>query len=394
MRAALLLVLLAAAPARAAFVRSVMDRVDTEPLFDSEYFLDLRAFSWPRAWDDAWAASSGGYRVNGASLDCCDLYLDQGLVFARRLTPRLEFRFRYTDLEDKDRQETHHWLELETRLGRGWSAEVFGEPAFRKEDADIGLGVRWRRDGGQFRLRRNAVDFNFNSRGSTSQRYSLKPYTYELFAESGLGAGALRLWAELDSPTRRDDPAAFRSFGYRREQVRLGWESDQGWAPRVAWSFERQRKQDRYATAAAGTSTDAVRRVHTLTASLRRRAGDRDEFEPGIAYMTRAARADDYFASAASVAYRRWEVQPWLRWRREASTLILWELSPFLSLGEDRLRRGNGTFTSRVVTEAKIGGALEFRFSKTAWLALNTNFDADTPGKFWDGGNIRAMFLF
>ena len=109
-----------------------MDRVDTEHLFDSEYFLDLRSFAWSRASEDSWAASTGGYRVNGASLDCCDLYLDQSLLFTRRLTPGLEFRFLFVALSDKARQESHHYLEFEKALGAGWSAEIFGEPTFRK----------------------------------------------------------------------------------------------------------------------------------------------------------------------------------------------------------------------------------------------------------------------
>lgn len=384
--------LFAAIPARATFIRGLMDRADTEALFDSEYFLDLRAFSWPRAWEDPWAASTGAYRISGASLDCCDLYLDQGLKFARRLTPRLEFRFRYEQRDDKDRQEFHHWLELETALGRGWSVEVIGEPTYRKEDSDIGLGLRWRRGGFEARARRLAVDFNFNSRGSTSQRYSLKPYTDQLAASYDAAGGRIWAAAELDAATRRDDPAARRSFGYRRERVSAGWSGAGDLAPRLALSTDREERLDRRATPALGTSTDFRRRVNALEASARVRGGG-TEWEPGFSALRRTAQADDPFNPGSGVSYLRWEVQPYLRWRRELSELVLVELSPFLSLGEDRSRRPSQRLGGTLV-EAKTAAAVEWRFSSLSWIGLNANIDMDQPGKFWDGGNVRAMFLF
>ncbi|MBI5247725.1 MAG: hypothetical protein HY923_11155 [Elusimicrobia bacterium] len=394
--ASALLLLALTAPARATFVRAVMDRADTESLFDSEYFADLRGFAVPRSWTDTWAASTSGYRINGASLDCCALYLDQELKFARRLTPRLEFRFRFTDLDDKDRQEQHHWLELETDLGAGFSLEAFGEPAYRKEDADIGLGLRWRRGGGQLRVRRNMVDFNFNSRGSTTERYSLKPYTDELHLEAP--AGAWRAWAglELDEPTRREIPAENRSFGYTRTRALLGAGSDEGIAPRLVYSLETQRKVNRFATVAAGESQDARRQVHAFESSARLRPRDGDELEPGLAYLNRSARTDRPEVPAGGTTYRRWELQPWLRWRRRWTKIATGELAAFLSFGENRTFRSPGATPSahETLVEAKIGTGVDFLFSPSARLGLYGTFDADAPGHFWDGGNVRAMFLF
>jgi hypothetical protein len=385
-------ILLSALPARATFIRGLLERADTEALLDSEYFLDLRAFSWPRAWEDEWAASSGAYRISGASLDCCDLYLDQGLKLSRRLTPRLEFRFRMEQRDDKDRRETHHWLELETDIGRGWSVEVIGEPTYRKEDADIGLGARWRGGGFEARARRLAVDFNFNSRGSTSERYTLKPYTDQLSASLEAGDGRVWTTAELDGATRREIPAENRSFGYRRERVAAGWNGGGELAPRVAATYDREERLDRRATAAAGISTDFRRRAAALEATVRVRR-EKTEWEPGLAVLRRSTRADAPFAPAEGVTYLRWEIQPHLRWRRELSELVLLELSPFLSLGEDRARRTTQLLARRVV-EAKTAAAVEFRFSPSAWIGLNANIDMDSPGKFWDGGNVRAMLRF
>jgi hypothetical protein len=360
--AVLLLLAACAAPARAAFVRSVMDRVDTEPLFDSEYFLDLRSFAWPRAWEQAWAASTSGYRVNGASLDCCDLYTDQSLKFVRRLTKGLEFRFRFTELSDKDRQETHHWLELEQDLGAGVSAELFGETSFRKEDADIGAGLRWKRGLWEARARRNAVDFNFNQRGSTTERYDRKPYTDEFLLAAPAGNGRAWMAAEVDQPTRRRIPAQSKVFGYRRTRLFSGWEDS---ALRAEYSYENQRKSD--------DALHQERRVHGASLSLLL-----DRWEPGVAFFHRTAWTE-------VARYKRWEAQPWLRYRKELRPSLVGELSPFLSLGEQN---------ARLLAEAKLDAAIEWHFSGRGSLGLVGTFDLDTPGKPWDGGNVRAQFFF
>jgi len=373
-----------------------MDRVDTEPLFDSEYFLDLRSFAWPRAWEDAWAASSGGYRVNGASLDCCDLYLDQSLLFSKRLTPGLEFRFRYVELSDKDRQETHHWLEFEKELGAGWSAEVFGEPTYRKEDADIGAGVRWRRGGWEARARRTVVDWNLNGRGSTTQNYTLKPYTDELSFKIPAGAWRLDLAGDLDEPTRRQIPDERRAFFYRRARAWAALGTDEGLAWRARWSYEAQVKMNTVAPGGVGVSEESRRRVHELTASARVRPNERDEFEPGVAFLHRSASLALPATPSAGVLYRRWEIQPYLRWRRALSARLTSELSPSFSLGENRARVPGGAARERLetVAEAKLGAALEFGFGKSGRVTMGGVIDVDKPLKAWDGGSVMAMFLF
>lgn len=383
-------------PSHAIFVRSLMDRTDTEPLFDSEYFLDVNTFKWSRAWDDAWSASSGGYRVNGASLDCCDLYLDQTMLFTRRLTPGLEFRFRFSELSDKDRQETHAWLEFEQDLGAGWSAEIFGEPMYRKENADIGLGARWRRGGWEARARRLVVDWNLNARGSTTESYSLYPYTDEVSVSAPLGAWSLRLAADLDEPTRREVPDERRAFFYRRARASAEAGTAEGWAPLLRYSFETQTKINSVAPGGTGISEEARRKVHELSASARVRPGPDDELEPGAAFLLRAARSDLPGAPSSGTFYRRWEVQPYLRWRRSLSARLTSELSPSFALGENRVRHPGGSEPERYETvgEAKLGASLEVKFGTAGLLTFGGVLDADKPGKAWDGGSVKAMFLF
>jgi len=382
-------------PAHASFVRSVVEKTDTEPLFDSEYFLDLRSFAWSRAADDAWAASTGGYRVNGASLDCCDLYLDQSLIFTKRLTPGLEFRFRFIELSDKDRSELHHYLELEKDIGAGFSAELFGEPTYRKEDADIGFGIRWRRAGWEARARRTAVDWNLNARGRTTERYSLKPYTNEVSFRAPLGAWHATLAGDADEATRRHIPAENRAFFYRRTRAWASLGKAEGWAPLFRYSYENQVKINSIAPGAATIAEEARRHVHEVLASGRVMLSPDDELEPGAAFMMRDARSDLPATPSSSTFYKRWEMQPYLRWRRSLSARVTTELTPSFSLGENRaIRPGGGTPDLRErVGEAKLQAALELKYSK-GFISFGGVLDVDKPGKAWDGGNVRAMFLF
>ncbi|MBI4059920.1 MAG: hypothetical protein HY403_00665, partial [Elusimicrobia bacterium] len=101
-------------------------------------------------------------------------------------------------------------------------------------------------------------------------------------------------------------------------------------------------------------------------------------------------------APSAGTLYRRWEIQPYLRWRRALGARLTSELSPSLSLGENRARHPGGGAPDRleIVGEAKLGAALEFGFGKAGRVALGGVFDLDTPGKPWDGGSAMALFLF
>src|SRR5687767_8113341 len=97
--ASLLVWLLSGQAAHAVFVQTQMERIDHEPLFDEHYFLSLLSFSYPAEWDNLWRKSLAAptYRVNAASLDCCDLYLQQELRFKKILIEGLAFRFDLID---------------------------------------------------------------------------------------------------------------------------------------------------------------------------------------------------------------------------------------------------------------------------------------------------------
>ncbi|MBI4249461.1 MAG: hypothetical protein HY611_08150 [Elusimicrobia bacterium] len=402
-RPAFLLALFAGAflqpPAHAVFVKSEMDRIDHEPSFDSEYFSDLQGFAYPFEWQDVWRSTDApAYRINGASLDCCDLLLQQDLRFRRRLTDWLAFGFRLEQQEDKERRYLQHRVEFESRIFGGLSAAVFGEPTSRKEDADIGFGLAFENRGFRAELRQNFVDFNFNARGSTTQRYSRKPLTNEFSLALTAGKHACRAAVELDHPLRREVPAENRSFSYRRTRAAAEWrwEHPGGASRRLEYSYEFQRKGDRFTPDPSAASLDSLRHVHRAAVAVEGSWGERDRIEAGAAFLLRAARADDPWQPAAGIAYRRWEAQPYARWRRTLRPWAVTELAGFLSAGENRTRYPGGAAPGKIrrIIEAKLGAGIDFLFGPAGRIGLYGAFDLDEMARPWDGGNIRAMFLF
>ena len=391
-------VLLIAAPGRAVFVRSEMDALDTEPLFDSEYFLDLLSFREPLQWRWAWTGSAKGYRINGASLDRSDLYLEQEVKLPQRLNDWSAFEYRLEHRGDKDLVELHQWVAFEFGPWSGFSAGLFGEPTFDKQDADIGL--RLRQTAGPATLGAAVLfpDFNFNDRGKTAEAYARKPVTYSGGVSWDAPAGRVSAAVELDMPLIREVPASGRLYGYRRTRASVAWERPSagegpGW--RTAYSYEFKKEEDRFQPATA--SNMAVhRKVHVLEAALEGPWGERDSLEGGALYMVRGGLTDAFSPGQKDARHKRWELQPYGRWRRTLRPWAVSEAAVFLSGGEDRrIFPGVGPDKRDTVTEAKLGLGMDFLPSKSGRIGFYGTFDLDDAGRhIWDGGNVRAMFLF
>jgi hypothetical protein len=401
-RAALLAALLScAAPAAALFDSREMDVMDVSLRLEPEYYLHILAFSYPVVWDDAWSASTApAYRVNGASLGCCELLLQQELRFDKALPKGLTFRFRLLQEEDREHQSFHYRLELEKKLGRGFSAGIFGEPTFHKEDSDIGFGLAYEPAPGlRASARHTFVDFNFNKRGHTTQRYKAYPATDE-FSLAARPAPDWRVSASvrIDSPLIREVPDDSRTFSYRRTDAELSIvHSPPGrLSRRLSYGYEHERKGDLFSPAAAGTSLDTRWQRHSLRACVDGELGSRDRLELGGRLLVRPGRTDYLGSSAPGYIHRRWEAQPYLRWRRDLKPWLVSELGGYASLGEDRgLRTENGASQFRTIAETSLGAGLDFVFGPSGRIGVYGTVDLDelAPHPF-DGGNIRAMFLF
>ena len=401
---ALAALLCAPPPSLAVFVREEADLVDSEPLFDAEYFLDLLAFSYPLSWDRRWDRSERGLRMNAASLDRTDLLLDQELRLPQRLNEWLGFRYDLVRRGDKDLDALQQRLSLDLGPWKGLSAGLFGEPSFAKQASDIGLRLAWSPAplwscSGSVA----AVDFDFNARGKTDARYDRKPYTYALSGAYRAGTRRLRAALELDSPLVLQFPDADRSYAYRRTRLDLLWEeggrqepeTSGDWLLRTRYSYEYQRETDRYLPDPSDLSQDFRREAHTLTLAGSRWSGA-DELEAGARGILRDARSTHPASPSADRRRRRWEAMPYCRWRRRLRPWAVSETAFFLSAGENRAHAPAGAPSDlRTPVRAKLGLGVDFPFAERGVIGLNSNFDlVDATRHPWDGGNVRAMFLF
>jgi hypothetical protein len=360
-------------PAGAVFSGKEMDAVDTEPLFDEEYFLDLASFDYPLDWLRTWEASTAAYRVNGASLDRSDLLLEQQAKLPKDLLGWLHAQYLLAQSDDKDLQDFHQWIRLEFGPWSGVSAGVFGEPTFEKEDADIGALLRWRPGpDSMLYASADAVDFNFNERGRTSQRYDRMPYSYAL----GGRLGAFESTLEYDAPLVRRVPDSGRVYSYRRSRLNARWRSS---AWRAGYSYENKREGDEYLPDPTAKSLSRRRQLHAFDVAAEAPLGGRDSLEYGERTLLRRA-----------PPHRRWELQPYGRWRRSLADWAVSEAALFLSFGEKRL---NGVYDA--IVQAKLGLGMDFIYGKAGRIGLYGTFDIDDAGAHaWDGGNVRAMLLF
>ncbi len=243
------------------------------------------------------------------------------------------------------------------------------------------------------------MDFNFNTRGRTTQRYQTYPATDE-FSLSARPAPDWRVSASvmIDSPLVRDIPDDSRTFSYRRTDAELSLvHAPPGrFSRRLSYGYEYERKADSYSPAAAGTSLDTRWQRHSLRASVDGELGSRDRLELGGRLMVRPGRTDYLGSSTPGYIHRRWEAEPYLRWRRTLKPWLVCDLSGYAALGEDRqLRTQNGESLLRTVAEASLGAGLDFVFGPSGRIGVYGTLDLDelAPHPF-DGGNIRAMFLF
>lgn len=408
-RIALLAVLLGglpAAPCWALFDSKELDKIDAEVLMDSEYFLDLRSFSYPNDWLWGWERNPQGWRINSASLDANDLWIEQEVRLGKSLNDWFSFSYALDHLGDKESDSVHQWINLEFGPWLGFTYGIFGEPAFDKEDADLGFSLKYGpKRGWTLFSRINFVDWNFNERGKTTARYARKPLTVDGGIQWELAGQYVRATVEVDTPLIREIPAENRIYNYRRTVARISWnkppggdsESDEGWGWRASYVYDYKREQDAFAPDPANITVNFHRKVHELLFAAVKPISGSTNLELGSGLMIRGGQTDYRSSPGASIRQRRWEALPFGRLRRKFRPWALAEVAAFMSLGERNRVFPSDTAISdnEQVVEAKLGTGVDFLFGKRGKLGLYATFDLDEFDRhFWDGGNIRAMFLF
>jgi len=399
---AVALLIWAVGPAAALFNDDELSALDTEVLFDSEYFVDLRSFAYPAEWQDLWRGGGVGYRVNSASLDANDLFIEQDARLPKRLNDWFSFDYTVDHRGDKDVVRLHQWISLNFGPFRRATFSLFGEPKFAKENADIGLKVAY--DLGKSAsvfASLNAVDFSFNKRGRTTATYDKKPYTWLFGGKGRLGRDVFAGSLEIDTPLIRNIPADNRIYKYRSVKLAAMWrrppQATGGWGWSGGYSYAFKRESDNFTPDPLSATQEFTRRVHLWHAAADKDLSEKHRVETGLDAMVRDGETDFANNPNNSKKHKRWELMPYGRWRNKVKPWGIAEVAVFLAFGERRQTFDSSAAGSQweTLVEAKLGLGWDFIYGPAGRLGLYGTFDIDDAGNhLWDGGNIRAMFLF
>ncbi len=124
-----------------------------------EYELDLLTQRFPRAWDKLWQASDNAMIISGGSVNVRDLLFVNQLKFKVPLGARLNLRgtlnfyqtisgteiarYGFDRVDTFDPAPYKNIFEFEYFFTDSITGSLLGVPAFEKQQADLGLGLKW-----------------------------------------------------------------------------------------------------------------------------------------------------------------------------------------------------------------------------------------------------------
>jgi len=174
-------------------------------------------------------------------------------------------------------------------------------------------------------------------------------------------------------------------------------ESTGGWGWSGGYSYAFKRESDNFTPDLLSATQEFNRRVHLWHAAADKDLSEKHRVETGLDTMVRDGETDFANNLGNSKKHKRWELMPYGRWRNKVKPWGTAEVAVFLAFGERRQTFDSGAAVSQWddIVEAKLGLGWDFIYGPTGRLGLYGTFDIDDAGNhLWDGGNIRAMFLF
>lgn len=399
-----LLVLLSLLSSRAfaIFIPEQMEEIDREDQFDSEEFMDYLAFRFPKDWEERWRDSWQGFRTTVGSLDCCHFRIDQELKLRLPVTSRVAFRYNLLQQEDQDLEEFHQFLEFETRAVGPFYASVWGEPHFNKEEHDAGFALTYRKSIRRFlRLSYLYVDFDFNKRTNSANRYVDFPQTFRAEGEWHLPARwDLLFFFERDIPTLFNNAEEGLLYHYNRTQAKIDLRYDRFLKNILGGllAYEHKREGEAFNTAELTVNDiDYQRNLWTVEGYYEREWGVWGKFTLGLQWIKRetdteqphSPQNENQFARTEWIPYLLYQ-KPWLSW-----------LTPHLGYVFGNIARTrefpNNPASDFDSFEPEHKGIwmLEFHPKESLRLILNANWDLDEIVNHpWDGGNAMLQATF
>lgn len=109
--------------------------------FASEYSSDLLSYLKPAEWEYEWLESRNAFDLSVGSLSASEFQLSNRLKLNAQLSDSFEFRFLYTEERDRERDSTHHILEVVYKPLEKLQLSFYGEPSLNKREDDTGIAA-------------------------------------------------------------------------------------------------------------------------------------------------------------------------------------------------------------------------------------------------------------
>ena len=401
------LCLLHSAAAHAVFVDREMDSLDTEALYDSEYFLYPRSFDFALEWPDAFEYATGpAYWIAGESRDG---YLRQALRVPLEFKDWFIVEYEYATTHSNNRlprKETETGIQqVDQGLALGIlpieHLEIFlrGDPNFDNRNDYLALETRYNdKDWGGLWGTVEVRDVYFN--GAAAGRYDRHPVSFIAGGLYHRNNESVMYEVRMDLPLIRNMPQENRQYQFRRTRTMIDWRHRAvykgAWDVRAGYHYDFKRESDVYSLDPRGATQDFRRAVHTVEASAFRWIKNVYLFEAGTTYLIRTGKTDFANRPELDVRHTRWELQPHTRFRYAIRHWAVSEVGLFFSVGERRRAydlAGVGSVADDIV-ETKLGLGQDVMVGNHAMFGIYTTYDLDTPKHFWDGGHFRLMLLF
>lgn len=352
-------------------------QLNTERLLDHEHFLDLLAY------DPFWRpqllelAPRAYVRTTEGSISSNEFF-SWRQVGVRGDFGRGSFgAYHLEQRSDLEQDFFYQSFEIQTPSIGPVAFRVLGQPTARKQESDLGAGLRFAHEKSFLQLDFRAIDLFYSQKNLDNRSDRRKQKNISLVSGTSGTAGAIELRWDLDSPLLRayGDEGTF--FGYQGSAGELRWKREE-WTADIGYESRRLtldslttggRLQDfRKGVIRGGIGNERSLRKHELLTGLsvqRRRA----DYSDGT--------------TANEFHQQRWESIPLLGLR--------WKLAKKVSLETTTTNAVIWIRGQKLAHEAKLKTSLQISFTPDAALVLNPTWDHDQlgSGSSFDGGNVQ-----
>jgi hypothetical protein len=141
-------------------------------IIDSEYQSDIRTYSKPTYMEEAWVSHQNAFDMTAGSISSKNFVQSDRLKLSKELAEDFEFRLKYINERNHEREAQFMILELLPWITPKWGISFYGQPYYRKRKNDMGIAIVYKpQTQHEIRLFNTFVDLVRNERNDRKDRF-------------------------------------------------------------------------------------------------------------------------------------------------------------------------------------------------------------------------------